>query len=219
MLDTPGIVLSFDDYSKTWHEQLPLLESLAIKATFFITGEFVRERAKAEARLLPLIEAGHTLGVHTISHRRASEMWMREGHAWLESDVLDQARILGELSGRPIRCFAYPYGDHDDATDRILTSHFQVVRTFGKKPLFSSHQRLRRGGVTHATSIDNVQERGFLWYEEQLAEVKRQSKIWVVASHHFDDTRWGITPERLVHFAETAHRLSIPILTFDNFMA
>ena len=212
-----GIVLSFDDYSETWEKELPLLETLGIKATFFITGDFVRDRQKAESRLGPLVKAGHSLGVHTFTHRRASEMWEKEGSTWLGADVLEQARLLTDISGRPTHSFAYPYGDHNDATDRILVKHFRFVRTFGKVPSFTTEKVLRKGGVTYATSIDNVQQRDAAWYEEQLAELSRQSKIWVVASHHFNESDWGITSARLRHFAETAHKLGIRLLRFEDF--
>lgn len=216
-MNRAGIVLSFDDYSESWEKELPLLESLGIKATFFITGDFVRDEQKAEMRLGPLVKAGHSLGVHTFTHRRATEMWEKEGSAWLTSDVLEQARLLAVIGGRPTQAFAYPYGDHDDATDRTLAKHFRFVRTFGKKAMFITEKDLRKGGVTYATSIDNVQERSNAWYEEQLTSLARQSKIWVVASHHFNETNWGITPARLVHFAETAHRLGIRLLRFEDF--
>ena len=60
-----GVVLSFDDYSETWVRHLPLLQYLGIRATFFVTGDFVRDTVKAQARLRPLVDAGHSLGVHT----------------------------------------------------------------------------------------------------------------------------------------------------------
>jgi peptidoglycan/xylan/chitin deacetylase (PgdA/CDA1 family) len=217
-MNSPGIVLSFDDYSETWVRELPLLERLGIKATFFVTGDFVRDEPLAKNRLAPLVQAGHSLGVHTFTHRRATEMWKKEGAAWLTSDVLDQASLLSAIEGRPTQSFAYPYGDHDKATDRTLVKHFRFVRTFGKKPMFTTENDLRKGGITYATSIDNVQKRDNAWYEEQLTRLVRQSKIWVVASHHFNETDWGITPARLTYFAETAHRLGIRLLRFEDFI-
>jgi len=216
-MSNAGVIFSFDDYSETWIEHLSLLESLGIRATFFITGEFVRDRDKAKRRLRPLVEAGHSLGVHTFSHRRATEMWQTAGIAWLNSDVLQEARILADLSGQPTLCFAYPYGDHDDATDGVLTEHFRFVRTFGKTPRFATPSRLREGGVTHATSIDNVQNREIPWHERQLAQLNRESKVWVVASHHINETPWGITPARLSQFARCVHDLGIRVLTFEDF--
>ena len=213
-----SLVFSFDDYSDSWADQLPLLESLGVKATFFVTGEFVRDRAQAIARLGPLVQAGHSLGVHTFSHRRATEMWAKEGDAWLASDVLDQARILTELSGLPTLGFAYPYGDHDAATDRILVQHFRFVRTFGKSPSFTTEKDLRKGGLTYATSIDNVHERDEGWFEEHLKELSRQSKVWVVASHHLDESKWGITPKRLTHVIETAHDCGVRLSRFEDYI-
>ena len=213
-----GVVLSFDDYSDTWIEHLPLLEALGIKATFFVTGNFLRDSRQAEARLRPLLESGHSLGVHTFSHRRATEMWESRGLDWLQSEVLEQSRILGQLSGQPIIAFAYPYGDRNDITDQTLAPHFHVLRAFGKRSVFTTQQRLRKGGVIHATSIDNTQAYDPSWYDDQLRAACRQSRFWVVASHHINDTKWGITPERLTQFAESARRFGLKIFRFDDFL-
>ena len=213
-----GVVLSFDDYSDTWISRLPLLEALGIKTTFFITGDFLRDELEAQRRLRPLVEAGHSLGVHTFSHRRATEMWETQGKDWLQTDVLEQAEVLGRLSQRPIAAFAYPYGDHNDTTDQILRPHFHILRTFGKNATFTTRQRLREGGLIQATSIDNTYAQAPFWYDEQLATINSQSRFWVVASHHIDGSKWGITPERLTQFAESARRLAVPICRFDDFL-
>ena len=213
-----GVVLSFDDYSRTWNEQLPLLEALDIKATFFVAGEFVRDESEAERRLRPLLEAGHSLGVHTFSHRRASEMWATLGKDWLQTDVLGQAAALGRLAGAPIIAFAYPYGNRNDAIDETLKPHFHILRGFGNKVVFTTARRLRDGGLVHATSIDNKYAREPAWYDEQLTTLCHQSRFWAVASHHIDESKWGITPERLTQFTESARRLGLPILRFDDFL-
>lgn len=214
-----GVVLSFDDYSETWVRHLPLLESLRIKTTFFITGGFLRDIKQAETRLRPLLQAGHSLGVHSFSHRRAPEMWASEGRDWLDNDVLDQARILGQLSGQPVRAFAYPNGDRNEATDQILMPYFHILRAFRKKIRFTSQRQLKAGGLVYATSIDNIQNHDEVWYNHQLDAIKTRSKFWVVASHHLDDSQWGITPTRLTKFAQLAHEKGIPILRFDDFVA
>ena len=213
-----GVVLSFDDYSETWVKHLPLLQSFGIRATFFVAGDFLRDTVKAQARLRPLVDAGHSLGVHTFSHRRATVMWADEGQAWLDIDVIDQARVLAEVSGQRVRAFAYPYGDHDNVTDQVLMPHFHIVRAFGKKIVFTTRQKLRAGGVIYATSIDNGQGHDSAWHRTQLANVTRQSEVWVVASHHIDESKWGITPERLTQFAESARQLSIQFYRFEDFM-
>ncbi len=218
-MSPPGVILSFDDYSETWVEHLPLLELLGIRATFFITGNFLRDLGLARARLRPLVDAGHSLGVHTISHRRATEMWEREGQTWLDTDVLEQAHILAELSGQPIRAFAYPYGDHNDVTDEVLTPHFHILRAFGSKVAFTTQQQLQTGGVIWGTSIDNVHQHEDSWLNRQLKELKHRSEFWVVASHHFNDSKWGITPERLTQFAESARQHDISICRFEDFLS
>ena len=218
VLAPAGVVLSFDDYSETWITHLPLLEALGIKTTFFITGNFVRDVHQAENRLHPLLDAGHSLGVHTFSHRRATEMWLNEGQHWVNTDVIDQANLLRQLAGKAIRVFAYPHGDRNEDTDFALLSHFHVLRAFGKKTYFTTQQRLQSGGIVYATSIDNIHSRDDSWYDHQLNQVSRRSMIWAVASHHIDDSKWGITPARLERFARLAHAKGIQIHRFEDFM-
>lgn len=215
---TSGVVLSFDDYSDSWVRHLPLFERLGIRTTFFVTGEFMRDEREAEARLCPLLQAGHALGAHTFSHRRATEAWADEGQNWLEQDVLEQARILSKLSGKSVASFAYPNGDHDDTTDRILGPHFHFLRAFGKKVVFTTERELVAGGVVYATSIDNHCVREPSWLDEQLAIVSRAGQIWPVASHHVNDSKWGIAPERLTQFVEACRRFDVPIFCFDDFL-
>jgi peptidoglycan/xylan/chitin deacetylase (PgdA/CDA1 family) len=191
---------------------------MGIRATFFITGDFLHDADKAQARLRPLVDAGHSLGVHTFSHRRATEMWERDGQAWLESDVLDQARMLGQLSRQTVHAFAYPFGDHDDVTDQVLMPHFHILRAFGKKVAFTTLRQLQTGGMIYATSIDNVHDHDNAWHLAHLADITRQSQFWVVASHHIDDSKWGITPQRLTQFAESAREMGIPFYRFEDFM-
>jgi peptidoglycan/xylan/chitin deacetylase (PgdA/CDA1 family) len=214
-----GILLSFDDYSETWEPHLPLLESLGIKTTFFVSGEFLRNAMAAEVRLRPLILAGHSLGAHTFSHRRATEMWARDGQRWLQEDVLKQAQTLGQISGQPVRAFAYPHGDWNRNTDKALEAHFHFRRAFGKRIRFTTEPELRAGGLVEATSIDNVQNHGDSWHDRHMESIaQRRGCIWAVASHHIGDSAWGITPARLQRFAQSARERGLQIYRFDDFM-
>lgn len=64
----PLVALTFDDGPTPAGTDavLPLLDSLGVRATFFVTG---REVEQHEAEALRLMEAGHALGNHSYSHR------------------------------------------------------------------------------------------------------------------------------------------------------
>jgi peptidoglycan/xylan/chitin deacetylase (PgdA/CDA1 family) len=214
-----GVIFSFDDYSESWIHHLPLLQSLSITTTFFVSGEFLRGPSEAERRLRPLLDAGHHLGVHTFSHQRASKMWASEPEQWLANEVLCQARILSQLEGKPIRAFAYPFGDRSPATDRVLSRHFHVLRAFCKKTRYFTEPQLRTGGVIHATSIDNIRHHRDEWVNRQLDRlVQAPGSIWPVASHAFGESDWGITPARLESFTLAVHQRGLRIYDFHDFL-
>ncbi len=82
---------------------LPVLDSLGIKATFFVTGRELKENPEYGRRI---VEAGHALGNHSYSHQR---MVLRSP-AFIEKEITEtdalirQAGWEGEIPFRP------PYG-------------------------------------------------------------------------------------------------------------
>ena len=68
-MEEPLVALTFDDGPTRagTNAVLPVLDSLGVRATFFVTGREV-EQNEIEARRI--VEAGHSLGNHSYSHRR-----------------------------------------------------------------------------------------------------------------------------------------------------
>lgn len=60
------VYLTFDDGPSAYTQDiLDILEEYGVKATFFVVG---REGAQAEETLEKIVEAGHTLGMHSYTH-------------------------------------------------------------------------------------------------------------------------------------------------------
>ncbi len=130
-----SLLLSFDDgYLSNLHIAKSILKPLGISALFFIVSDFMDLTSPIDARLyikehffsgqkqIPvplhcqnmnwsdlkyLLKQGHTIGAHTKSHARLSEV--DEGELW-EEIVASADRIEQQL-GITVKHFAYTFGD------------------------------------------------------------------------------------------------------------
>ncbi len=109
------VYLTFDDGPSTVVTNR-ILDTLArenVEATFFVVGERVRGR---ESTLRRIAEEGHTLGVHSNTHRYG-EIYASE-EAFLK-DVTDCAAVIRRVTGLTPTCYRFP-GGGTHARERAL---------------------------------------------------------------------------------------------------
>lgn len=131
------ICLTFDDkYAKSWAENIDLFKKYGARASFFISGQITPDIA---ANLLKLKKAGHTVGVHTLSHKtfKNRKPSLEECEAYYKSEVKPQVDALKKV-GIDVKSMAMPNNAHNPTIDKYLFSH-------GMK-------RLRVGGDNFARS-------------------------------------------------------------------
>ena len=129
-----AVVLTYDDALNVHLDNaIPLLDSLNLKGTFYLSGYFPGCRE----RLLDWSAAaktGHELANHTLFHPCTGNI---SGRSWVKPDydlskytmqrLLDELRmtntLLESLDGKKLRTFAYPCGDTkvgaESYTDKI----------------------------------------------------------------------------------------------------
>ncbi len=101
----PAIAVTFDDGPDPDLTPLALaaLAGSGAPATFFVVGE----RARRHPDLVrAILEAGHELGSHSMSHRDLSGA----SPTATAAEVADAASTLAELAGTPVRWFRPPWG-------------------------------------------------------------------------------------------------------------
>ena len=140
--DTPprSVLLTFDDgYRGMVDEGLPLLRELGVPATVFVLTGLIGDRS----RWMPKMPAEPLVSAEDIQEMVRSGLDV-ECHGWdhsslvaadeetLQRNVTEAARVLGGLTGRRPRAFAYPYGEHDEKAR-------QVVAKAGFAVAFSTH--------------------------------------------------------------------------------
>jgi peptidoglycan/xylan/chitin deacetylase (PgdA/CDA1 family) len=113
-------VLTFDDgWASSLDEIAPILGRFGARGTFYVNpGLWGIQHPDVQGppgRLLDregalaLLAAGMELGSHTMSHPNLTTL----DDAELARELSDSKRAVEDLTGRPCRTFAYPYGKFD----------------------------------------------------------------------------------------------------------
>jgi len=108
------IALTYDDGPNDRHT-MNLLEVLAkhnVLATFFMIGQFVRQRPEIA---LAVAQAGHVVGNHTFTHPRL----IYKSAAQTRAELADCRQALEDATGEHSNLFRPPFGGRRSATLRI----------------------------------------------------------------------------------------------------
>jgi peptidoglycan/xylan/chitin deacetylase (PgdA/CDA1 family) len=113
--------LTFDDGFRSWLTLVaPLLERLGVRGTFYVPTGWIGGRhprvdgaagallERSEVRALA--DAGMEIGAHSVSHPDLRTL----DDAALRNELRDSRAAIEEITGRPCRTMAYPYGLHDE---------------------------------------------------------------------------------------------------------
>lgn len=124
------VIITFDDgYEDNYYYVAPILRKYHFSATIFIITEDVgginrwdvqagRNRLKMMSwfQIRSLQRQGITIGSHTLTHPYLTSV--NRGTA--RKEIVESKRILEEKLGRPVRFFAYPYGDVNPSIEKMV---------------------------------------------------------------------------------------------------
>ncbi|MCR4326212.1 MAG: polysaccharide deacetylase family protein [Candidatus Roizmanbacteria bacterium] len=116
---TPSVVLTFDDgYQDFYTVVFPLLKKYHVKATVYIINRFLGWKDFLTTKQLR--ELGESslveIGAHTLNHAYLKGLDTKTA----AYQIMQSKRELEELLGKPVETFAYPYGEFDPETMRIV---------------------------------------------------------------------------------------------------
>lgn len=134
----PGMAaLSFDDGMDDNHANLlPILREYGVPATVYVITGLVgndnpwmaagTSRMMTEDELLDLHAAGVELGAHTVTHPNLEEL----GYDDCMQEMTASRDFLRELTGAPVRTFAYPFCKYrDEAVRAARDAGFEAAVT------------------------------------------------------------------------------------------
>jgi peptidoglycan/xylan/chitin deacetylase (PgdA/CDA1 family) len=107
-LPAKPIMLTFDDTNLDhFTVAAPELEKYGFKGVFFVmTVSLGRPNYMSKSQVKELSERGHIIGSHSWDHQNAKKYTATD---WV-TQVEKPARQLGEITGKPVEYFAYPFG-------------------------------------------------------------------------------------------------------------
>ncbi len=129
-----NILVTFDDGYASWTRMcLPILDQHDIKALFFINSgipELYGNETELQAYLREnllisphttlswsdvsrLVEAGHTIGGHTVHHPRLSAL----SEDIQKDEIVPDKEVIENKLGTTVSLFAYPFGGSGDYTE------------------------------------------------------------------------------------------------------
>jgi peptidoglycan/xylan/chitin deacetylase (PgdA/CDA1 family) len=156
------LLVTFDDgFKDNVTNALPVLEEFGVRATFFVATEFaslapddingLSRYAREVFHTTGLVEnmdwndlrelarRGHTVGSHTMTHRRMSGISASEARRELEGS----RSTLGEQLGRRVEDLSYPYGRASDGRTDLV----ELARSAGYRSCFSAVRGENRPGT------------------------------------------------------------------------
>jgi len=106
------VYLTFDDGPSVYtNEILDILAQYDVKATFFVVGK--EDEASKEA-LRRIVAEGHTLGMHSYSHKYAE---LYESEENFKADFEKQRTYLEEVTGQKCMFYRFPGGSSNTVSD------------------------------------------------------------------------------------------------------
>jgi len=178
-----NVLITFDDGYTSWIEVCaPILREQNIYALFFINSGlvdayddvekqklYVKEQLMLSSRktlswegVRALMRAGHTIGGHTVSHARLSNLSKNEQDAEIRGDK----KCIEEMTQKQINTFAYPFGQCGDYTGDTV----KIIKEEGYSLAFTTHGMFAGPDTSYETSrlcVEDLQAKKSLgqWIE------------------------------------------------------
>lgn len=161
-LPAKPVVLTFDDGSLSeYTNALPVLNEYGYKAVFFImTVSINRPNFMSREQIRALANAGHIIGCHTWDHHMVTKYTPAD---W-DVQVIKPTKLLEQITGRPVKYFAYPNGvwDHTAVMRLMSLNYMAAFQLMGKTddtaPLFTQKRIIADGAWSGARLIKEMQK-------------------------------------------------------------
>jgi peptidoglycan-N-acetylglucosamine deacetylase len=210
------IALSFDDTSiDNWYKYLPLLDSLNIKATFYISA-YHTLKPEQVARLRILQAHGNEIAYHTTNHGDLLKMYSRNSMWYvLENEIKPDLKLMQNDGFKPEN-FAYPYGQHDAYLDRQMLVFFKSVRAVST-PKYYNKSFLKgpcTGEVFHAANIDETSKITEEQIEKMMAQAHDNQDCVLFYAHMINHpaSKYYITTDRLRYLGSLAKKYNLEFI-------
>ena len=161
-LQDPGIVITFDDDRiDNWFTYLPMLDSVGVRATFYIC-RYNRFTPQQKNKLAIIQSHGHEIAFHGTNHYNMMDYVYKQKHSveeCMKCEVEDGLKLMNRDGFYPIT-FAYPMGAHNGLFDKMLKRYFKSVRALnGTNDYSKSLAPTEKNDILYGLGIDKSSKR------------------------------------------------------------
>lgn len=163
-----GVLITFDDgYQNNFDQALPVLEKYQAKAVFFIPPKFIGKNnlwnTKAykildhmpAQEIQALIDTGHTIGSHGITHHRLTKF----DDQTVMFELAESKQLLEDMFSISVDTFSYPYGSTNKKIARLASGVYEYCFSDDQAPVgwqTSKFSQIRREYVWPRQTIENL---------------------------------------------------------------
>ena len=214
-----AVCFTFDDYhGKNWLKADAVFKKYNAHATFFVVRTLTPEKIDVMKKLQA---AGHSIGLHTMNHRNATNFVQSKGEKWyLENEILPQLETC-KANGLVVRNFAYPNNRRDDDTDKMLYKYFDYLRAGNgpaKKPIYYPMDSIQPKMVLGGGGIGTFYNSEVGELKSRLDKAAESNSVIVFFSHNIAPRAKHINmpTELLEELLAHARKLGMEIIGFDQ---
>ena len=171
-----GVVsITFDDgWESSYENGVPILNQYGYKASFYILSNFFEDtQYMSLAQVKSLQAQGNVIGSHTVSHPHLTEL----SEADMHYEIVGSQKQLESKLG-PIKDFAAPYGDYDDAAmkeiQQYYTSQRSVTAGINTFENFDKYH-LRSPNIQVNTTTDEI---------KTFLQEAKDNRGWLILTYH-----------------------------------
>lgn len=214
------VVLTFDDWSvDNWYQHLDYLDSLHIRATFYVSSYHVLNAAQKQ-KLKQIEKRGHEIGYHTSSHANLVKEVARNGMAQTEAQEINPDLTLMRADGYTVNNFAYPYGSHSTQIDNWLLRKFKSVRALCNRQNYHKSLVTESGErqVLYGAVVDNssrLKDPEILLLMDK-AKMNKAALVLVAHQIHFPSSPLQVSRERLLFISRAAAERNLEFVTVNQ---
>ncbi len=231
-LSAPGVLMTFDDRNMiNWEKHIPLFEQYGARCTFFVDRFDTITPEQIEA-LKHLRKKGHTIGCHSLRHRKAAEFIVEHSmEEYLAQEIVPALDAMKQHGFEPM-CFAYPNSNRNTVTDTALFAYFDYMRGGGSQsgvemkdnsllftPIANVYAKMTLLGAScHPHSLDDdILKQTFA----AMDRAKQNNEILVLYAHdirenHTEGPKNYITPDALEAILKYAEEIGLKFYGFGD---
>ncbi len=213
-LDTPIVSFSFDDCPRSVIENaLPAFEKEQWLVTLYMSMGLCGTTNHlglhmSEADVLAAHESGHEIADHTHDHIDATTVAVQD----FENNINKNQARLNALGIPPSETFAYPYGQLNLATKKVIDRKFKGGRGI------TSRVNIKNIDLNQINSNRLYNDQSYHDLMDDISDLKKTSKWLTIFTHDVRDTPsdFGCRPEQLHAIITAVKNSGAQVMTVAN---